>query len=139
MTHYRKQIREKVKDILVAATTSAGDRIFSNLPLHSFAETYPLIRVWILEESSDELDMSGGKYRRSLQLIIEGRVRSTSDQLDDELDQLAIEIETAMKADHTLGGLVAKSSLVRTEVALSAEGSPPPALIGLQYEVIYTF
>lgn len=139
MNHQRREIRDKVKDILIAASTVAGDRIYPNRASTNFGKTYPLIRIWMLDESAEPLDVTTSKYKRTLQLVIEGVVQGNGDKVDDLLDQMAFEIESAMKADPALGDTAIESSLVMSEAILDDSGSPPIAKVGLQYEVKYTF
>lgn len=137
--HHRQLIRHKVKDILIAAATAAGARVYANRPAEGPASEYPRIHIWTLVEPARAADMTTKLRRRDLNIVIEARVKAGSDAMDDQLDQLALEIENAMKADHTLDGLVSESGLVNTEILMLPEGSPPVGIIGLQYEADYTF
>jgi hypothetical protein len=109
--HQRKAIRHAVKNILIAADICGG-RVFANRPLPGWTEDLPYIHVYMSEESSEITDRVGNsdRYRRSPELHIEiiggiyqidaatGVVTKISQTLDDEMDDIAEEVEAAVLA-----------------------------------------
>lgn len=91
----RKEIRNLVKEHL-STGTQAEDRVFVNRE-NPIAEdgVYPVILIYSGPEAADTTPMQS-VYSRTYSLVIEARIRH-SDQVDDDLDDIAKEIETRMK------------------------------------------
>ena len=134
----RKQIRAKIKTILLN-TTSAGANVYSGRTTPLWQAELPAILIYTREEPSERLDRGGEKLLRNCQVAIEARVRLPADSsLDDTLDDLAQEIEDKIEADETLGGLALHSTLLNTEIDVTAEGERELGAIRLTYAMAYT-
>lgn len=134
--HQRTLIRKAVKALLFGET-AAGRSVSTTRTVKLQEKDLPHVSVYTLEESvSDEADRSPPEIERELQLVIAGWVDPRSG-VDDAMDALALEIETAMAADPTLGGLVADCSLVATSLGLQGEGDSLVGLVELEYAVTY--
>lgn len=100
MSHARQQIRQRVADLLAAADHLEG-RVFVN-PHNNFADDQlPAVVVTTPQETIDSL--MGGRKEHSLIVAVE--IIAMSNEVADDLDQLASEIEVALASD-SLGDLV---------------------------------
>ena len=102
MAHARTQIRQALVTRLTGLATTgvniAADRY------HLFDDaTLPALRVYA--ESEDLLDeLMGGRQQRRVTFTVEAIAKQNA-ALDDTLDQIALEVETAIASERTLGGL----------------------------------
>lgn len=107
--HERKQIRDAVVAQLKAGNTSAGQRVYPTRlrPNLDNPGELPVINVYTLSEQSEPetANTSPRELLRYVDLVIEAYTKATDD-VDDVIDALALEIETAMDADDGLGGTV---------------------------------
>lgn len=137
MSHQRKEIRLAVQAALVAADTAAETRVYASRMIPFRRIDLPAIAVYTLEESSVDNDSAPRELTRTLQLVIEAAVRATGTQIDDELDDLAEEIERAMHADETFGGKCGDSVLASTEMDLAEDGDRMIGILKLTYATTY--
>lgn len=141
-THDRQLIREAAKTALLGPdaptthVTSAGARVYETRMVPWRRLELPAIAVYSLEESVEANDSAPRELTRTLQLEIVGAVEAGTN-VDDALDALALEIETAMNADETLGGTCGDSLLVATEMGVDPDANKPIGMIKLTYEVTY--
>lgn len=133
--HPRQIIRKAVVDLLVAARTDAGFDVFPTRKVQWREDELPAIAVYTLEETSERKHPEGSLDRHMV-LAIHAIVQA-SDGVDDALDTLALQIEKAMAADQTLGGLVLFSHLSGTEIDVDEGTSQPVGGIRLAYAVWY--
>lgn len=137
MPHQRQLIRQATKTALVNAATAAGSRVYETRILPFRRTTLPALAVYTLVESVDEADKGAPRELvRNLQLAIEGSVEA-GENVDDELDSLALQVETAMHADDSLGGTAEDAVLESTEVTVVEDGSKPVGVVRLVYAVTY--
>lgn len=136
--HQRKQIRDAVAASLAAANTGAGPRVSKTRIVPWSRTELPAIAVYTLSETVADGSKStaGRELERVMQLEIIGAVKATED-VDDLLDALAVEIERAMHKDETFGGACGESVLATTEIAVEAAGDKPIGFISLVYDVTY--
>jgi len=116
--HVRRQIRDAVKTLLTGLTTT-GSNVYSSRVWPMRSAVMPGLIIYTAEEES-ELG-SIGTLDRVVALAVEGYVNETS-SLDDTLDQICSEVETAMAADVMIGGLAKNSLITQTEIRLDGEG-----------------
>lgn len=143
MTHQRRAIREAVKNLLVDET-DAEDRVFTNRPTSLWEVPSPSILIFALNEASQKHIVSTNQSRRKMNLAIEVRIQLPQDgelitDLDDQLDQMAFDIETRINTDTNLEDAANDITLVSTEIELSDEGDVPEAAMRMTYEVSYIF
>jgi hypothetical protein len=135
MAHLRKSIRDAVVTILTGLTTT-GARVYpSRLYPYDPAEAGgPGLMVYTVSESSE---LEGRTLTRELDLVIEV-VAQVNDTLDDTLDTIAVEIETAMGTDPRLGftGPV-DSWLKSTQFAFRKDGEKETGGLVMTYGVYY--
>lgn len=135
-THRRKRIRDAAMAALLAASTSAGSRIFSTRSVPWRRLQLPAVSVYALSETSDDQQTSPRELYRTLTLAIEAAVEA-GENIDDTLDAMALELERAMHADSTLGEVCGDSMLVGTELEVAEQGDKPIGLLRLTYKCWY--
>ena len=137
MAHQRTTIRQAVAALL-SGETAAETRVYTTRVRPYRKGDLPAISVYTLEEtvSADGSATAPRELERDLQLVIEAWV-SPSETVDDDLDDLALEIETAMHADPYLGGAVGDSMLAATTLGVLEDGDGIMGVATLTYDVIY--
>jgi hypothetical protein len=138
MAHVRAQIRAAVIAVLTGLETT-GARVFSGRTRALGAEHEPTLLVYCTDETSDT-DTIGprSKLLRTLQVNVEGRaVGSDSGDLEDLLDQIAVEVEPVMVADPTLNGLSKEVTLIASRINLQSPGENYAGEIRMEYRVTY--
>jgi len=127
MAHVRKQIRDAIVTAVTGLTTTGSNVFRSRLyPLES--SKLPGLCIFTRSEAVefDTLTMSRS-INRVLDVIIEGYVSATANY-DNTLDQIAVEVEEALAADVTLGGLSKDLQVTAFEADFSADGDQPVAV-----------
>lgn len=134
--HVREQIRDRVVTLVTGLTTT-GSRVYPSRKYPLDDDLFPGLCVYTLNEEIDEEEgkLSGIQFR-SVDVVIEGYDALTSG-LDDALDDIAKEIETALFADRFLSGKVHALDLASTEVDLSVEAVKPVGMIKLIFRARY--
>lgn len=100
MAHVRTQIRQALIARLLGLATTMTNVISTRYDVFA---TLPGIRVYA--ESEDKQDeLMGGRQQRQVVFIVEATAKQNT-ALEDTLDQIALEVETAIATDQTLGGL----------------------------------
>ena len=69
-------------------------------------------------------------------MIVEGYVQQTV-EMDDTMDTIAAEVETAIAADPTCNGLAKDTVLTSTELTMTGEGDLPAGMVRLTWTVLY--
>lgn len=142
MSHVRQQIRDAVVERLTGLNTTAKNVMVGRtrpLPL----DYDPTLLIYTTPAQSGGQETAGPislsyprTVRRTMSLSIWGRVQQ-ADPPDDLLDTIAAEIETAMAADSTFGGLVKDSALAGTVSQVDANGDRHEGGIRLTYAITY--
>lgn len=136
--HLRKQIRDAAVTALTGNATT-GAKVLRSRSLAVPEASRPCLLVYTKDEDS-EVDAMGADpgMLRSLELMIVGLGDATRDlALDDLLDRIAREVEAALMADRTLGGLAKSSWITDTEVTLTGEGEVEQGAVLMTFEVVY--
>lgn len=138
MAHQRQVIRQAVKDRLVAANTAAQDRVFTTREVPWKRIELPGIAVYAVEETVEDHRTLPRELARTLTLAIVG-VTSLTEDVDNALDDLAEQIETAIHADPSFGleadGVDA--FLASTQIEVVEEQGRPMGAVRLTYAVRY--
>ncbi len=149
MGRLRKAIRKAVVDIL-KGNTDAGDRVFPNASVPPWSNELPVILVYQRTEPAREISMSPKELQRSLDLAIEIVAKGPEENsdlatpepgvksLEDQLDDIAEQVECFMHADDTLQGTCDESVLTTTEFEFESVGEMPIGSARLTYEASYT-
>lgn len=134
--HVRKQIRDAVKTTLAGLTTT-GARAFTSRVYPLAMNEYPCILIYTKEEAARIATLDAPRRsERTLTLTVEA-VTQLSAVLDDTLDQICKEVEVALTAAPTLGGLSQDLWLARTEVQLNDEGAIPFGKALMEWSIEY--
>ncbi len=135
MSHARQQIRAAAIVDLTGLTTT-GSRCYAGRVYN--LETLPALKIFTGKETSQfhARDGTGRIYLRMLDLVIEGHAQAAGDALDDSLDAIAAEVETALEAG-SLMALVEDLALSQTEVEMTAGAEKPTGIVRLTYVVAY--
>jgi hypothetical protein len=132
-THVRAQISDWVRAHLTGLPTT-GDNVFKGRTRKLPAGHPATLLIYVRAEQSEPDAM--GILGRALRLRVEGRV-TMADVPDDTLDTIALEVEPAMVADPTLGGLAREVSLISTTIEAQAPGDAHVGEIALEYRIFY--
>lgn len=138
--HPRKLIRQAVKMLLTSATI-ASTRVYASqaVPLRK-KQDLPAILIATPEDSTDgdSVSTAARELKHALSLIISGLTHGTDgEQLVDDLDDLAQQIETAMHKDPQLAGCAGDLWLTGTTLDVEIEGDRLIGMCQLTYEVTY--
>jgi len=121
---------------LMAGVPSVGNRVFKRRHEPLRVQTLPAITVYSEKddnepEASDSID---AVFTHSMTVV--GWVAAT-ENLDDALDALALEIETAMASDKYLASTASMSVLTGSVYGEQITGERPMGAIALSFDVTY--
>lgn len=134
--HLRRQIRERVATDLTGLSTT-GSRVFQTRIFNLEKSKLPCLLIYSEEEVAEISAMGNPRtVSRNLSLVIEGYAKATSN-LDDTLDQISKEVETAMAGDIKINDLATDSNLQDVSISYSGEGSKPIGVIRFVYLINY--
>lgn len=135
MSHVRTQIRDAVVT-LVSGLTATADRIVQHRrPLPQ--DRLPALRVFVQEEAIERQTIHApALLERTVAIRIEGV--ASGEEYQDDLDQIALEVEGAIAADSTLGGLI-NGGMTPSAVDTSEgnDGDRPVGTLALTYQAQY--
>lgn len=134
--HLRKQIRVAAATALANLTTT-GARVYASR-VHPLQDAnLPGLRISNPDETIEQTTVDTNPLQeRVLELPVEACVKAVSGY-EDTVDQIVKEVEVALAANQTLGGLC-KSVLLRSiSTELSGEGEKPVAIATMTFEVPY--
>lgn len=100
MAHARTQIRQALTTRLLGLATTGTNVIATRYDVFA---ALPGIRVYAESEYKQD-ELMGGRQQRQVVFTVEATAKQNA-TLEDTLDQIALEIETAIATDQTLGGL----------------------------------
>jgi hypothetical protein len=133
MTHIRKQIRDAVKALLAGGTVPA-DQIYGGRAHPVDENKCPMWRVFTPQEISEPMEMgSPREVRRIVRVSLEAFAHGVD--VEDQLDDLAVEAEVAMAADLTLGGLAKVLQLSGSDMSVNGEGRKTLGRLELTYDI----
>jgi len=134
MSHVRQQIREYFGTTLTGLTTTGSNVHESRIyPL----ETVPALVIYTKSETSEPQVIGTNRVlSRELEVVVEGYAKATTN-FDDTIDTISKEVEEAIAADVTLGGLAKDSYISSTEIEFNGEGEKPLGYVALTFTTIY--
>ena len=136
MAHVRKQIRDKVADLLKANVSLVKRRVYTTR-VHPLNYTnLPAISVYTGTETSQRLQAGVTDMIRELSLEIDCYVRETS-SFDDDVDAIAVQVEEAMATKFTLDGLAKFTVLTSTQIQFDGDADQILGVAKLTYSVQY--
>jgi hypothetical protein len=127
MSHKRQSIRDAIVALLTGLATT-GTRIYSGRVYPSGSTNVPGLNVTTPEERKSGTFPSNRKAQiRELTVMIEARVKPAdgADSPQDQLDDIEAEVQAALMADVTLGGLVLQGSPGDSSFSLSGKMERP--------------
>lgn len=136
-THARAQIRAAVVTALTGLATT-GLRVHAARVAARHAEDLPCLLVTTADERVEGANV-GRMQQRDLAVVVRALAMSADESftLDEQLDQIALEVEAAMAVDPSFGGLVAGSFLETVAVEFDEDADQPVGEIRLQYRLAY--
>jgi hypothetical protein len=138
--HERQAIRDAIVARLIAANTSAANRVKKTQLAPQPEALLPAITISSQDEETDPASRTSSprelKRRHTVEIVGWAAVEPNG-AIDDALDALALEIETAMDGDVWLANTAFDSVLTTTELGLSLDGRRPMGAVRLTYEVTY--
>jgi hypothetical protein len=139
MTHYRKRIRDAVKDVLLAANTLAGPNVFTSRArpvLEILQRREAVLSIYTADETSAR-DPDGHLMRRTLTVSIEAAAGG-GDDIDDTIDVLAAQVEAAINANPSLTGLLTDDmDLTATTSEVTARGNMQVGAFRMEWQCTY--
>ena len=130
MTHARKTIRDDVVTTLTGLTTT-GSRVHDTRIFPLSESGLPCLAVYAGDENVERAAL-GNMLERQLELVVRCYARATSG-VEDVLDQIAEEVETALTSATGAKDLVLRSS----EPEYSDEGDMQIATRSIVFDVTY--
>lgn len=134
-THPRENIRAAVVTAL-KDNTDVGSKVYPSRVIPVAQDELPLILVYANSEAIEIYQESPREYERVLSLSVE-MCADADENLDNELDALALQVEHRLMQDHTLGELCRDVVLKGCELTVSADGDTPIGSCVLTYEITY--
>jgi hypothetical protein len=127
MSHVRQQIRDDIVTTLTGLTTT-GSNVFRSRIFPLEETNLPALCVYTKSETS-EYDTIGlpRSVNRVLDVAVEAYVKGVSNY-DNTLDTIAVEMEEAIAADITLGGLAKDAQITAFEADFAGDGEQPVAV-----------
>ena len=144
MMHPRTHIRQALVARLSEKNdgiylTMAEDKVFASRVKPLFDQHFPAILLYTSDETVEENQYLGDGFtplKRNLSVEIEAAVKG-SEQLDDELDLFALQIENALDGFEIPERISDVITLMKTDSAAVIEGSKVYGVIRLTYQVSY--
>lgn len=140
MAHVRKQIRDQFVTLLTAGATLVSSRVYATRVYPLTQAKLPAITVTIGSESSGLMTMGATMGSKSLDRTVDIAVsvyENATASLDSAIDAIAVQIEEAIGADFTLGGIAKESVLTSTSIDFSGETEQPVGIATLTFSVRY--
>lgn len=134
MPHVRRQLREAAA-AQVTGLALTGARVHQSRMRPQSATALPCLLVTTNDEAIAPGSI-GDRQERELTLTVRGLAKATA-TLDDTLDQIALEVETALAANPSLGGLAAGMELRSIRVDFDDATDQPVGVIDLDYRLTY--
>ena len=127
MSHVRQQIRDDIVTTLTGLTTT-GSNVFRSRIFPVEETNLPALCIYTKSETS-EYDTIGlpRSVNRVLDVAVEAYVKGVSNY-DNTLDTIAVEMEEAIAADITLGGLAKDAQITAFEADFAGDGEQPVAV-----------
>ena len=140
MSHVRKQIRDQFVTLLTAGVTLVSSRVFATRVYPLTRVTLPAITVTAGAETSGLMTMGATMGVKSLDRTVEITVsiyENATASLDSAVDAIAVQVEEAIGADFTLGGIAKESVLTSTSIDFSGETEQPVGIATMTFAVRY--
>ena len=128
--HIRQQIREYFGTNLTGLSTT-GSNVYESRVYPIENSKLPALVIYTKSETSEPIVIGTDRVMsRELSVVVEGYAKATSN-FDDTIDTISKEVEEAIAADRTLGGLAKDTYLESTQIDFNAEGEKPLGFVSL--------
>lgn len=134
--HVRQQIREYFGTTLTGLTTT-GNNVYESRVYTMQENALPALVIYTKSETSEPLVIGTDRLmERALSVVVEAYCKAVSN-FDDTIDTISKEVEQAIAADTTLGGLAKDTYLESTEIEYTGEGEQPVGYVTLTFLTNY--
>jgi hypothetical protein len=134
--HLRKQIRDDVVATLTGLATTGANVVRAPFYPQGAAAKLPGLAI----RSGEEEPTDEGPARfvtRAYQVVIEVAIQATQD-LDDQLDAILVEVEQALRTDPSRGGLAIDTIYEATgQPEYDEDQGKPVAFLPITYRILY--
>lgn len=134
-THLRTQIRDAVSTAVTGLTTT-GSRVHKSYMAPVDSDALPCLLVNLSGGENISGADVGGAQERDIDVTVSGFAKAVGD-VDAILNQIAIEVETALAAVPTLSGKCTRLWLERIESDIDTSLERPAGRIDLGYRAKY--
>lgn len=134
--HVRQQIREYFGTTLTGLTTT-GANVYESRVYTLQEDTLPSLVIYTKSESSEPIVIGTDRVMsRELSVVVEAYCKATSN-FDDTIDTISKEVEEAISADRTLGGLAKDTFIESTDIDYTGDGEQPVGYVTLTFLTNY--
>ena len=134
--HVRQQIREYFGTTLTGLTTT-GSNVYESRVYTLQDNTLPALVIFTKEETSEPIVIGVDRVMsRELSVVVEAYCKATSN-FDDTIDTISKEVEEAIAADRTLGGLAKDTYIESTDIEYTGDGEQPVGYVTLTFLTNY--
>ena len=134
--HVRQQIREYFGTTLTGLTTT-GANVYESRVYTLQEDTLPSLVIYTKSETSEPIVIGTDRVMsRELSVVVEAYCKATSN-FDDTIDTISKEVEEAIMADRTLGGLAKDTYVESTEIEYTGDGEQPVGYVTLTFLTNY--
>jgi hypothetical protein len=133
--HMRRQIREAVATLLTGLSTT-GANVFMNRKMKFPDSKLPALNIVTNNEDVETATLGAKVYEKNLTVAIFIKAKDT-DQVDDEIDQIMLEVEQVIANNPTLGGLVTDMNLTAADADSLLEAEKETGQGVLAYQANY--
>lgn len=139
MSHARQQIRDAVATA-VTGLSITGANVSKTRMFRFENDECPALSVYTLSEEIERDTMKPSRLRRILRVAVQIAVKQT-DAIDAEIDDIAVEVETALEAAHAGGAGVWSQildfALDSATITMSGDGDTRALGMVLAYTAVY--
>jgi len=135
--HARELIRKAVASAVTGLATT-GTSVFTNRLYPYNDDDLPNLSVYAAQspETVEDEGTMGSYQLRVLPVEIVARAKTTA-ELEDTLDDICAEVETALVGSAAVDALVKSLRLISTEIEMDNDGEKPVGAARMEWEVIY--
>lgn len=137
--HVRTQLRHAAVTLLTGLPTTEG-RVYRGRQRNLGADDAPALLIYTSDEDTTLAHQGSPAVQdRPVELMIEGRANGTdSAALEDLLDVIAAEVESAIFDNWSFNGLASNAVLVKTRTRIEAKGDVLNGGVRLEFRVTYS-